>query len=103
LHPLYYRLEHNQLSIQQAPGALSPGVKRPGSEADHSPPYSYKAKNAWSDTSISPNACSWRGTYLRNECIFMVWCLAQHRNILPYITLPPSLLSKGYQTLFPWG
>jgi hypothetical protein len=30
----------SQSPIQWALGALSPGVKRPGREADHSPPYS---------------------------------------------------------------
>jgi len=34
------------------PGALSLGVKRPGREADHSPPSSAEVKNAWSYTSV---------------------------------------------------
>jgi hypothetical protein len=38
--------------IQWVPGALSLGVKRPGREADHSPPSS--AENEWSYTSIPP-------------------------------------------------
>jgi hypothetical protein len=33
-----------QPRIQWLPGALSPGVKRPGSETDHSPPASAEAK-----------------------------------------------------------
>jgi hypothetical protein len=33
-----------QLPIQWVPGALSAGVKRPGSEADHSPPASAEVK-----------------------------------------------------------
>jgi hypothetical protein len=37
--------------IQWVPGALSLGVKRPGCEADHSPPSSAEVKNAWSYTS----------------------------------------------------
>jgi hypothetical protein len=32
-------------------GVLSPGVKRRGHEADHSPPFSAQFKNAWSCTS----------------------------------------------------
>jgi hypothetical protein len=32
-------------SYQMETGALSPGVKRPGSEADHSPPYNADVKN----------------------------------------------------------
>jgi hypothetical protein len=31
--------------IQSVPGATSPGIKRPGREADHSPPYSAEVKN----------------------------------------------------------
>jgi hypothetical protein len=31
--------------IQQVPGVLSPGVKQPGHEADHSPPTSAEVKN----------------------------------------------------------
>jgi hypothetical protein len=33
-----------QPPIQWVPGALSPGVKRPGREADHSPPASAEVK-----------------------------------------------------------
>jgi len=36
------------------PWALSLGVKRPGREADHSPPSSTEVKNAWSYTSTPP-------------------------------------------------
>jgi hypothetical protein len=45
-------LEPTQLPIQGVPGALSPAVKRPGREADHSPPSSAEVKNAWMYTSI---------------------------------------------------
>jgi hypothetical protein len=40
-----------QPSIQWVPEALSPEVKRPGCETDHSPPSSAEVKNAWSYTS----------------------------------------------------
>jgi hypothetical protein len=43
-----------QPPIQCVPRALSRGVKRPGREADHSPPSSAEVKNAWSYTSIPP-------------------------------------------------
>jgi hypothetical protein len=36
--------------------ALSPGVKRPGYEADHSPPTSAEVKNTWIYTSTPPYA-----------------------------------------------
>jgi hypothetical protein len=42
-----------QSPIQWVPGALSPEVKRPGREADHSPLSSADIKNSWSYTSTS--------------------------------------------------
>jgi hypothetical protein len=47
-------LEPTQRPIQWVPGVLSVGVKRPVREADHSPPFSAEAKNAWSYTSTPP-------------------------------------------------
>jgi hypothetical protein len=44
----------NQLPIQWVPGALSPGVKRPGRESDHSPSIAAEAENTWIYTSIPP-------------------------------------------------
>jgi hypothetical protein len=41
-------------SYPMGTGTLSLGVKRPGSEADHSPPSSAEVKTAWSYTSTSP-------------------------------------------------
>jgi hypothetical protein len=38
-------LDHTQPHIRRAVGAISLGVKRPGREADHSPPLSSKVKN----------------------------------------------------------
>jgi hypothetical protein len=52
-----------QPPIQWIPVALSLGVKRPGSEADHSPLSSAEVKNAWSYTSTPPG------------------CLVKHRTI----------------------
>jgi hypothetical protein len=44
-----------QPSIQWVQGAFSLGVKRPGREADHSPPLSSaEVKSAWSYTSTPP-------------------------------------------------
>jgi hypothetical protein len=37
-----------QSPIHWVPGALSLGIKRPGCEADHSPPSSAELKNSWS-------------------------------------------------------
>jgi hypothetical protein len=47
-------LEPTQPPIQWVPEALSLGVKRPGREADHSPPSSAEVKNVWRYTSTSP-------------------------------------------------
>jgi len=44
-------LEPTQHPIQWVPGALSLAVKRPGSEADFSPPSIAGVKYAWSYTS----------------------------------------------------
>jgi hypothetical protein len=40
-----------QAHMQLVPGVLTLGVKRPGREADHSPPSSADVKNSWSYTS----------------------------------------------------
>jgi len=53
-------------------GALSPRMKWPGREADHSPPSSDEIKNAWSYTSTS----------LSREYVFIVWCLIKYRTRL---------------------
>jgi hypothetical protein len=51
--------------IQWVAGALSPGIKRPGREADHSPPSSAEAKD-WVELYLhSPNTPSWRGVRLK--------------------------------------
>jgi len=46
-------------------GLLAIGVKRPGREAEHSPPCSAVVKNAWSNTSTS-------------SYVFMTWWLVKH-------------------------
>jgi hypothetical protein len=56
-----------QPPIQQASGALSLGVKRPGRETDHSPPSSTEVRNAWRYTSTP-------------QYVFMAWCLVKHRD-----------------------
>jgi hypothetical protein len=49
-------------TIQWVPEAVSPGVKRPGYEADHSPLASAEVKKMWTSASTPPYA-------------FMAWCL----------------------------
>jgi hypothetical protein len=45
-----------QPPIQWVLGALSTGVKRPGREADHSPPTSAEVKKMWLYTATPPYA-----------------------------------------------
>jgi hypothetical protein len=45
-----------QPPIQCVTGALSPEVKRPGRDADHSPPTSAEVKKTWIYSSIPPYA-----------------------------------------------
>jgi hypothetical protein len=47
-------------------GALSPGIKRQGLEADHSPPSTAEVKKTQICASTPPYA-------------FMAWCLVKHR------------------------
>jgi len=54
---------------QRVTGAPSPGIKRPGREADHWPPSRAEAENAWSYTTIP--------TY-----IFRSWCLCTGTTLL---------------------
>jgi hypothetical protein len=74
-----------QPPIQWVPGALYLAVRRPGREADHSPPSCAEVENAWSYTSIPPY-------------VFMAWCLVKHRNnftftfYLSQIALPYFLI-----------
>jgi len=53
-----------QPSIQWIRGALSLGVKRPGREADYSPPSSAEMKECVELYLHSLNTSSWRGAYL---------------------------------------
>jgi hypothetical protein len=59
-------LGSTQPPIQLIQGALSLGVKRPGSEADHSPPPSAEVKECVELYLHSPNMPSWRGAPLKN-------------------------------------
>jgi hypothetical protein len=47
-------LGSTQPPIQWVLAALSPGIKRPGREADHSPPASAEVKKMWIYTSTHP-------------------------------------------------
>jgi hypothetical protein len=49
-----------QPPVQRVPWPLSPGVKRPGREAGHSPPSNAEAKNSGAIPPL-PHKSSWRG------------------------------------------
>jgi hypothetical protein len=53
-------------------GSFYPEVKRPGCEADHSPPYSAKVKKKWSYTFTNPQ-------------VFMAWCVVSTRDKFIFI------------------
>jgi hypothetical protein len=68
-------LRLNHPPIQWVPWAISPGLKKPGCEADHSPPSSAEVKNGGA---IPPLPCmtSWHSAYLikhRDNCIFLTF------------------------------
>jgi hypothetical protein len=56
-----------QPPIQWVPGVLSPAVKRPGREADHSLSSSAEVKNSW-HYAFTP------------KYAFVAWCLVKHRD-----------------------
>jgi hypothetical protein len=78
--------DHPLPLIQYVPGALSVGIKRPGREADHSPPSSADVKNAWSYTSTPQYA-------------FMAWCSVKTQGQLHlylYVSNPMSMHPHMY-------
>jgi hypothetical protein len=56
-----------QPPIQWVVGAISMGVKRPGREADHSPPSSAEVKERVELYLHYPNTPSWRGAQLKHR------------------------------------
>jgi hypothetical protein len=60
LHSVQTGSGAHPISFQMGTGALSPGVRRPGREVDHSPPYSVEVKNCGAIT-LLPHTSSLRG------------------------------------------
>jgi hypothetical protein len=81
-----------QPPIQWVPEALSLGVKRPGIEADHSPPSSAEVKNEWSYTSTPPIRL--HGVVLSQAqeqiylCLYFYTLLNEHSYIKVIVILP---------------
>jgi hypothetical protein len=69
-------------------GALSPGVKWPGYETGHSPPFSVELKNLWSYTFTLPY-------------VFMARCLMKHRNFTFTFNSASNYLNLVILQVFP--
>jgi hypothetical protein len=72
-----------QPPIRWLPRSLSLGVKRPGREADNSPPSSAEIKTAWSYTSTP-------------QYVFMAWCLVKHRDNFTFYLY---LIYRGWEVV----
>jgi hypothetical protein len=72
-----------QPPIQCVRGVLSLGVRRPGREADHSPPSSDEVKNAWSYISTPQYA-------------FVGWCLVKHRYIFIFYMIYNTMMCSSH-------
>jgi len=66
-------LEPTQPPIQLVPRVHPSGVKQPGPEADHSPPYSANVKNVQRYTSTHPYSMPWYLVKHRGNFTFMKW------------------------------
>jgi hypothetical protein len=64
----------NQPPFQLVPGALYPGIKRPGREGDRLRPSSAELKNVWSYISTP-------------QYVFIAWCLVKHRDNFTFIII----------------
>jgi len=74
--------------IQWVPGSLPLRVKRPGREADHSPPSSAEVKE-WVEQYVhSPNTPTWRGAQLKHRDNFTF--------LLKYVTEFTSLMFQWW-------
>jgi len=71
---LRYRVQTGSGVHPMGTPSSSWGVKRPGHEANHSPPANAEVKNAWSYTSIPPH-------------VFTAWCLIKQEICLYGVVL----------------
>jgi hypothetical protein len=78
-HPPFYLMGTETITLE---------VKRPGREADHSPPSSTETKNAWSYTST-------------HQYVFMTWCLVKHRDNLIFTCCLSRILLPFESFLLP--
>jgi hypothetical protein len=87
-----------QPPIQWIPGVLFLGVKWPGRETDHSPPFSAEVKELVELYLHSPNTSSWRGAQLkhRNNCTFNFTNLRFLSEPCRYPCHPGNTIGIGY-------
>jgi hypothetical protein len=78
-----------QPPIHCLPGALSPGMKRPGRETNHSPPYSTEVKNTWSYNFSPPY-------------VYIAWCLVEYERQLYFYFVSMSPLMSALNGLCSW-
>jgi hypothetical protein len=76
-------LESAQPSTRWVPRYLSPEVKWPGLEAEHSPPSGANFKNAWSGTSI-PQYVFIAWFLVKRKIRLMAWYLVKQRDNLTF-------------------
>jgi hypothetical protein len=92
-----------QPPIQRVSSALSPGLKLPWLEADHSPPSSAEVKNTGSYT-FTPHTSSWRGSWLSTGTTFLCcmfhlgWQLAVVMTLLVFWFILPLLFNDTLLT-----
>jgi hypothetical protein len=84
-------LELTQPPIQWVPGALSLGVKRPGREADHSPPSSAEVKECVELYLTFPRTLSWSGDQFKKA-----------QGLLYFTLLYLNLLTITFSPLNTW-
>jgi hypothetical protein len=72
----------SQPPIQRVRRALSAGVKRPGREADHSPPPSVEVEGGVEVYLHSPDTPSWCGAQLKHRDNFTFTLLNMGNNVL---------------------
>jgi hypothetical protein len=75
-----------QPPIQWVSEALSLAVKRPGLEADHSPPSSAEVKECAELYLHSPNKPSWRGAQLKHRDNFIINFTFLFWNLIPKLS-----------------
>jgi hypothetical protein len=100
-----YTLGFTQPPIQWVPEAFSPGVKRPGREADHSPPNSAEVKKMWTCNPLphTPSRCSALLVKHRNNFTLFYLYMYSHIHVGMNYDETSNCWSEGNDVgLYPW-